>query len=256
MNVGKPIELDDMLRILDEFASLKELINEYAASAKKKDETRSEERNELFAALAKAQGEYPAIKSNKQNPFFKSNYTNLDGILVPLRPVLSKHGLAFNYEKKIEENGAEILWGILSHTSGQWTSCQFRIVPAKNDPQAYGSTLKYAMRYAAQTLLGVSTSDDPDDDDAEEAMKPHRFKDDKGTDINYDYKAIKQSEKTITKSQIEELEYELKGYPDLAERLLETYKINSIADLPENLYRNVITRLREVKLTRSGAKLT
>ena len=85
-------------------------------------------------------------------------------------------------------------------------------------------------------------------------MKSHRFQEDKGTKINYEYKPQKLSNETITKNHIEELEIELEGWPDLAERILETYKINSIADLPESLYRQVITRLREVKLTRSGGK--
>lgn len=253
MEIGKPVSLDDMLRLLNEFQELKDMIREIK-TVPVAEVTQSEQRNELFTALAKAQGEYPRISANSLNPFHKSNYTDLDGILVPLHPILSKHGLALYYEKKFNAEGQEILWGILSHTSGQWTSAQFRILPVKNDPQSYGSALKYAMRYAAQTLLGVSTSKDPEDDDAEEVMKSHRFQEDKGTKINYEYKPQKLSNETITKNHIEELEIELEGWPDLAERILETYKINSIADLPESLYRQVITRLREVKLTRSGGK--
>lgn len=214
----------------------------------------SSERHELFAALAKAQGEYSPLGYNRENPYFKSSYADLDAIMKMARPVLSKYGLAFIQQIQINEDGATMLHSILTHASGQWIESRLRVVPPKNDAQTFGSTLTYLKRYAAISLLGVTVSHDHSDDDAEIAMVESRDIYAKGTSLNTKYNPKEQSPETITKEQLEELEYELAEYPDIAELVLEGLKIQSLADMPKSKFQVSANRIREIKNLRNGIK--
>lgn len=132
----------------------------------------SEEINEIAMALSKAQGEYQQVGQNRQNPFFKSQYADLDAIINAARPALCKYGLAFYQFTKLSPNGPTVLHSRIIHSSGQWLESRARVIPVKNDMQAYGSALTYQKRYAAATLLGITSSNDPLDDDAEIVQRP------------------------------------------------------------------------------------
>jgi len=46
------------------------------------------------------------------------------------------------------------------HNSGQWLSSELLLKPVKADPQAAGSCLTYARRYALQAIAGIPSEDD------------------------------------------------------------------------------------------------
>lgn len=216
------------------------------------DPYRSGEIKDLFAALAKAQGDYPVIGPNRENPYFKSNYTDLDTILRSVRPALTKYGLCFAQQIRINDDGATILHSILGHSSGQWMECRSRIIPIKNDPQTYGSTLTYQKRYAAMAILGVTCSQDKADDDAEIAMVNTRDMIAKGPSTKYSPKD--QSHEVVTKEQLDELEYELSEHPDIGEMVLDKLQLQSLADMPKSKYMPSLQRIREIKNARNGVK--
>jgi hypothetical protein len=209
----------------------------------------SDDTKDLASALAKAQGEFPSIKENSTNPYFKSTYANLDSVLKPIRPILAKYGLSFT-QQTILEDGATILVTRLRHSSGQWIDSITRIIPAKNDIQSYASTMTYMKRYSISTLLGITTSDE--DDDGEVAMAEIRDVKAKGVALNTKYNPKEQAQDVITKEQLEELEYELSEYPDIAEMVLDGLKIQSLADMPKQKFIVSLTRIREIKTTRNG----
>lgn len=233
-------------KIYDMLQELKDLIEQKGISPYS-----SQQVNELYAALAKAQGEYPIIGSNRENPYFKSNYTDLDAILRAVRPALTKHGLGFTQQIRIMPDGSTQLHTILTHSSGQWMESRNRILPAKNDAQTYGSTLTYQKRYAAMALLGVTCSQDKTDDDAEVAMANARQIIAKGPSNSYNPK--EQSAEVISKDQLDELEYELQEFPDIGEMILDKLQLQSLADMPKSKYQASVTRVREIKNLRTGA---
>jgi len=55
---------------------------------------------------------------------------------------------------------------LLLHTSGQFLQMEYTLPTVKQDPQAAGSAITYARRYALQSIAGIPTADD----DAESAM--------------------------------------------------------------------------------------
>lgn len=211
----------------------------------------SPETKDLNDAFAQAQLEFPTINPNRENPYFKTPYADLDAIMVLFRPILAKNGLTLT-QRTILHDGATILQTRLWHSSGQWIESRARFIPSKNDPHTYGSSLSYLKRVQAVALLNVTVKDDPSDDDAELDMVAHRDVKARGTDLSLKYKPGKQSSETITKEQIEEIEYELAKYPDIGEEILERLRLQSIADLPKSKYLPTITRIREIKNLRDG----
>lgn len=159
----------------------------------------SDELKNLAKALAKFQADIKDPARDKDNPYFKSKYVALDGLLDAVRPVLAANGLSFIQSPV--SNGQDMgVATLLMHDSGEWIeSDPFMLHAVKNDPQAGGSAITYARRYSLSAVLGVAWDDD---DDANMATKGHQSRSNaqnapaKG---NYT-KAGRQAEKTASSS--------------------------------------------------------
>lgn len=120
---------------------------------------------ELAAALVAAQSEFSAVAKDRANPFFKSSYADLPAVKAEAQPVLAKHGLAVIQEPKyvvIEGKIHDTLTTIVVHSSGQIKASTMILKPVKGDPQAQGSAITYAKRYAFMAILGLVADDDDD----------------------------------------------------------------------------------------------
>ena len=129
---------------------------------------RSENINELAAALAKAQGAMSHAVKDSLNPGYKSRYADLASVWEACRKPLADNGLSVTQLPEPAETGLR-LNTILMHTSGQFISSQIQMPLMKADPQGYGSALTYARRYALAAIVGVYQ----DDDDANSATEQH-----------------------------------------------------------------------------------
>jgi len=213
---------------------------------------RSTEIQELAIALAKAQSEMPVAELNKNNPYFKSSYADLQSIVKASRGPLTKNGLSITQQIIHGEDGSSWLFTTLWHISGQWILSRMRIVPTKNDIQTLSSHTTYLKRMAYAALIGVVTGDE--DDDGEQAVATTRETFAKGTALNRKYNPKDNEIAVITKEQLEQLEYELQDHPDIAELVLDGLKINNLADVPKSKFQASITRVREIKIARDGAR--
>lgn len=119
----------------------------------------SEQKNEIFSALSKAQSELQGAIKDSSNPFFKSNYADLASVWGVLQLPLAKNGLCVVQTTEEHPDGV-LLETTLGHTSGQWISSKLFMRPVKNDPQSVGSCLTYARRYSLAALCGVIAIDD------------------------------------------------------------------------------------------------
>lgn len=204
---------------------------------------------EIYAALAKAQAEMRIAELNKSNPYFKSRYSDLQAIVEASRPALTKNGLAVFQEILTNPDGQTVLHTVLTHSSGQFVESRMRIVPPKNDIQTISSYITYLKRISYASLVGVVTGDE--DDDGELCTAPFRDEDNKGTALNRKYNPKENSVETISKDQLDELEYELQQYPDIAEKILEGFKLQHLCDMSKNKYLTAIKRVREIKQLRN-----
>lgn len=117
--------------------------------------------NELAKALAAFQAEVPTVDKTAENPFFKSKYAPLPEVMKVALPILSKHGLSVT-QLVDHIDGQTALRTILMHTSGQSVSGMMPLKLTKDDPQAQGSAITYARRYAFMAALGLVADEDDD----------------------------------------------------------------------------------------------
>jgi hypothetical protein len=208
------------------------------------------EKAELFGALAKAQAEMKTARSNQENRYFKTMFEDLESVIAASRPALTKYGLSVIHIPQTNEDGAAVLKCILAHSSGQFIESTMRMLPVSNDPQSLGSCFTYLRRLSYASLVGVAAQQE--DDDAERAMADMRLTEEKGTSLNHKYNPKEQSSETITREQLDEIEYELAEYPDIGEQVLKGLRILSLADIPKSKYRDAVTRIRTIKAARNG----
>lgn len=102
------------------------------------------------------------IKKDAKNPFFKSNYASLSHILEEISEPLQSSGLVISQFP----DGGNLVTMLIHAESGEYMSSEYYMPVAKqNDPQAVGSAISYARRYAITSVLLLNI----DDDDANRA---------------------------------------------------------------------------------------
>lgn len=137
---------------------------------------KSEQVNELAAALAKAQGQLEGAKKSSSNPFFKSKYADLAECWNTCREALTANEISvIQMPEEINENGRLNITTMLAHSSGQYISSTLTMTVTKLDPQAIGSAITYGRRYAFAAMVGLAQ----EDDDGEKAMARQEKKDKK-----------------------------------------------------------------------------
>lgn len=114
---------------------------------------------ELFAALAKAQGELENASKNAANPHFRSKYADLAEVLNTVRPTLAKHGIALLQSTEFDGSLVTVVT-VLAHTSGGVVESRASCVPAKTDAQGIGAATTYLRRYSLASMTGVAQEDD------------------------------------------------------------------------------------------------
>lgn len=124
-----------------------------------------QENAQLSAALVAFQAEIGAVAKTSSNPFFKSKYAALPDVVQHTQPVLAKHGLAVSQTIGFwatEHGIIDTLTTVLVHTSGETIRDTMRLHLVKDDPQAQGSAVTYARRYAYMSILGLVADEDDD----------------------------------------------------------------------------------------------
>ena len=124
----------------------------------------------LTKALAQFHALVGKIGKDAKNPFFKSNYASLSNIQDAISKPLSESGLVYSQMP----TGVNGLCTILIHAeSGEYMMDSYTMPVSKpNDPQAVGSAITYAKRYALAGILGLNIDDDDDGNKAAEKDPP------------------------------------------------------------------------------------
>ena len=118
----------------------------------------SESIKEIAVALHKFHGLMGKVGKDAVNPHFKNKYASLSNIIEATTPHLNAVGLSIIQLPC--ESGLETM---LLHTSGEYIS-SVSLTPCKDasNPQALGSALTYARRYALGAVLSLNIDEDDD----------------------------------------------------------------------------------------------
>ena len=120
---------------------------------------KSDNVGELAKALSAAQSQLKGAVRSAENPFFRSRYADLSSVWDACREALTKNGLSVVQTTSFSEIGVPVETTLL-HTSGEWIGGTLLVKPVKEDPQAMGSAITYARRYALAAMVGVAPEDD------------------------------------------------------------------------------------------------
>lgn len=138
----------------------------------------------LVSKLLEVQKELGAVSKDKANPYFNSNYADINKFIEVVKPVLSKHGVVL-LQPLTEINGMPALKTILMSDEVYKDEqpelidrLEFTtpLVFKDNDPQKVGSAITYYRRYALQSALFIEA----EDDDANKASGKKVKKDESG----------------------------------------------------------------------------
>lgn len=122
----------------------------------------SEQLNELFSALSKAQESIKNAQKEGYNPMFRSNYTTVTSVLDAVRPAYIM-GISIMQMPEMDK-----LITRVGHSSGQWLEIETPLFIGEpkgmSKMQAYGNAVTYARRYALVSLFGIGQEDNDGND--------------------------------------------------------------------------------------------
>ena len=102
-----------------------------------------------------------AVKKNAKNPFFKSNYADINSVIDSITPILDELGLVFTQCPDIKD-GVEVLTTrvTIAEDPKEYIESNVRLLLPSADMQKLGSAITYARRYALISMFGLETEDD------------------------------------------------------------------------------------------------
>jgi hypothetical protein len=113
----------------------------------------------IAPALVKAQSAMQAALKDATNPHFKSKYADLGAVIDAVKGPLIANGILFMQSPSNDSTGVQVTTR-LQHESGEFIEDTIYLPVPTQTPQAYGSGITYAKRYALQSMCGVPSEDD------------------------------------------------------------------------------------------------
>lgn len=187
----------------------------------------SDQVNELFEALSKAQAEIESASKARQG--YNYQYADLNDTWDVAREPLTKNGLCV-VQHPIVMNGVMVLQTTLGHKSGQWIRSELVLDPADSKPQTLGSMLTYYRRYALSAIVGVCADKDDDGEAAQVAASKNESMNDA---------------QKISPAQLTNIKNLLSGDETIASKILKDIRLKSFADLPVHGYDFVIRKIQK-----------
>lgn len=129
------------------------------------------EQMKIYTKLLSVKGELGKISKDATNPFFKSKYFDVNGLLEHVEPLLAKHGLLLLQPILT----GKVVTEIIDPESGEKVSSEIEL-PNLQDPQKLGSAITYFRRYTLQSLLGLQAEDDDGNKASKSPFLPQNIK--------------------------------------------------------------------------------
>ena len=109
----------------------------------------------IYQKLADAKAEIGAISKDSTNPFFKSKYFDINGLLSHVEPILQKNGLIC-LQPIID---GSVVTKIVDVDCIDFIESSIALTDER-DPQKLGSQISYFRRYTLSSLLAIQAEDD------------------------------------------------------------------------------------------------
>ena len=174
------------------------------------------------------QSELEQPLKDKNNPFFKSKYVPLENVVDSIVKASKDNGLSFSQFAETDENGNICVSTLVMHKSGEWIQYpKLRMKPEKNTPQALGSAITYAKRYALSAIFGITS--DEDNDGNGESKQNQNTKPKQNNRTVQKITIVQAQEIADTVQDIANLTG--KDYDSINKTVLEAFKVNTLSDI-------------------------
>lgn len=132
----------------------------------------TEETKALYKALGLFRKNIKQPVKDGKNPYFKSSYVTLEGVIKSIDEAMNGTGLSFVQEVSTV-NGLPSVRTMLMHEDGGTMTTEWLSLPLKQNatPQDVGSLITYAKRYQLAGFMGISSDID---DDGNQASQNYR----------------------------------------------------------------------------------
>lgn len=114
---------------------------------------------EISKKLLNVQKKVGAISKDSKNPYFKSNYFDINKLLHELKPILNEEGIVLLQPLTVIDGRTGIETMVIDHESGEHI-LKTTVIPENTDPQKMGSAITYFRRYALQSFFALQAEDD------------------------------------------------------------------------------------------------
>lgn len=244
---------------------------------------RSQELNELFAALSKLQGKIQNPEKNVQA--YKYKYAGLPQYIEISKELLAEHGLSilqFPGQIRIEEVTEEItekdtknqvhivgyhtvrmpvhtIHTQISHESGQYIEVPMDILAEKKQGNSWAQSIGTAISYARRYVQGGVFNICPEDEDNDGVVEKPKFKGyEKPKQQSYPKEDMRLLTQQLTNTQppmdkiaqvqANNLKREFKAHPELLTKSLEWAGVAMVENLTIDKYNKIMDTLREKRL--------
>lgn len=185
---------------------------------------RSENIKNIAKSLQVFRMKVDKIKKTSENPYFKKKYAGLPEILDAIQSPLDEAELTFT-----QMPDGDSLTTILIHVpTGEYFQSTYAIHPVKNDPQAIGSAITYARRYAIGAMLSLNVVEDDDGNSAtgNEVRKEEKRAENKPADKKPENKPKKPNLPPISEKQLTSAIERIKsGQQEIFNKVQEIYSL-------------------------------
>lgn len=184
----------------------------------------------FHAAMSAAQAEFPEIRKTglvdtvtKRGAHIKYTFAKLEEIAHTIRPILSKFGLSYRWDSKVDERILSCTCTVThqdGHSMGATFSCPVEESGQRSVAQDHAATLTYARRQSLIQALGLVTADEDTD-------------------------AMKKADEPITPAQLSQLEDWLAESGADREKFLKWAGVESLDQMPASMFGNAVAALRK-----------
>jgi len=136
---------------------------------------KSEEIKNIAAALVKLQSEIGKAKKDKENPFYKSKYADLESIVEVSKQPLTDNELAITQTVNQSDKDIFVETTLIHAPSGEYITSSIPVIfKDKVDMQTLGSAITYARRYGIAGILNLIQEDDDGNSTVQSKPKDYR----------------------------------------------------------------------------------
>lgn len=130
---------------------------EEVTPAKKKPDTVKVESKGLWQSILEVQKKVSVLSTDEANPFYKSQYLSLAGLIKSLQPHLSANNLVVTQHPS-DEGSVKTM--VLYAPTGEAIESTLKLPVKESTPQSAGSSITYARRYALMAIFNIAAEDD------------------------------------------------------------------------------------------------